>query len=134
MKKLTLTALIVTFNVITVLAQKPFFVGGSGNLNGGSNVFAGYQFSQKTALIANYYQKDVFSIDILYKSLVLSNGFGLDGKKAKRFTTLLYTPKIFDFDKKWKVFGKIGIDFVGPIKKITKDKIQSIFGVGLRWN
>lgn len=134
MKKLIFTELLVIFLIIQVKAQSPIFLGGSGNLNGGNNVFIGYQITNKIAIIVDYYKKDVFSVDLLYSGFVISKGFGLDNMPEKEFLTLLYTPKIFDFDEKWKIFGKIGIDFGGPINDIHKNKTGAVFGIGLRWN
>ena len=117
-----------------LLAQKNIFLGGSTNFNTGNNIFIGYQTTNKTAIIMNYYQNNIFSIDFLYQGLVLSNGFSLDNKQQKRFTSLLYTPKIYQINKKWKIFGKIGINLSGPINKSKLKQINSIFGFGLRWN
>ena len=115
-------------------AQNSIFLGGSNNLGGGTNVFAGYQLTNKAGIILNYYKRDIVSVDFLYNGFVVSNGFGLDQTPEKRFTTLLYAPGIVKLGERWKIFGKIGIDFSGPLNKINKDKINSIFGIGLRWN
>ncbi len=116
-------------------AQNSTFLGGSVNLNNNSsNIFIGYQITSKTAIITNYYQKNIFSIDFLYNGFVLSNGFSIDNDQEKRFTTLLYTPKIYQVNKKWKIFGKVGINLSGIINKANFKKVNSIFGIGLRWN
>ena len=117
-----------------LLAQKNIFLGGSANINSGSNIFIGYQTTGKTAIVVDYYENDIFSVDVLYKDFILSNGFCLDNNQQKRFTTLLYTPKIYQINKKWKIFGKIGINLSGPINKSKLKQISSIFGFGLRWN
>lgn len=134
MRKIILVGSLLIFLVTQTSAQPPMFLGGSTNLNGGNNVFVGYQITNKMALIADYYKKDVVSIDILYAGFVISKGFSLDHTPDKEFITLLYTPKILNFGNKWKVFGKIGVDFSGPINNINKDKAAAIFGIGLRWN
>lgn len=85
MKKLILIALFNSLFFIQVKAQNPIFFGGSTNINGGSNIFSGYQINNKSALIINYYQKNVFSLDLLYKGFVISNGFTLDNNKNKKF-------------------------------------------------
>lgn len=134
MKKLILIVLFNSLFFIQVKAQNPIFFGGSTNINGGSNIFSGYQINNKSALIISYYQKNVFSLDLLYKGFVISNGFTLYNNKNKNFLTILYTPKIFSINEKWKIFGKIGINLNKPFNKFNINEISSIFGIGLRWN
>jgi len=120
------------------LAKSNFFSGGSGhimaNQNIASNVFVGYQATTKTAVVANYYAGNTVSIDLVYNGWVISKGFSTDLKQEKEFLTILQTPKIVDFGKKWKLFVKIGVNAGGPINKIHKPQISTLFGVGVRYN
>ena len=133
MKKLYCTLLLIILAVLPSQAKNPLFYGGSVNFTGGANLFVGYQINNKIGVIANYYGNDIVSADLLLNGFVVSEGFN-PLNKSQNFLTLLYTPKIMEFSKTGKIFGKVGLNFAGQLSKINHKNISIVIGVGFRWN